>query len=224
MLDLLKNLNILYAEDDLELKESLNKTLTMLSNHVYLASTGIEAINIFQKETIHIVILDYVMPLMNGYEVAKELRKNDKHVPIIICSGYSDKEKLLNAIELNLIKYLEKPLSYDKLSQALIGAIKSLEDNNKLKIILNENIKYDYINKEILYIDGKTIQLTKQEVDFLELLLKKRNSLFTKDIVQDIVFGKNVESNTIRNMVYRLRKKLGEDIIVTVKDLGYLIK
>lgn len=224
MLDLLKNLNILYAEDDSELRDNLNKTLTMLSNRVFLARNGLEAIDIFQKETIHIIILDYVMPLMDGYEVAKELRKNDKHVPIIICSGYSDKEKLLNAIELNLIKYLEKPLSYDKLSQALTGAIKSLEDNNKLKVILNKNIKYDYINKEILDTNGRIFQLTKHEVDFLELLLKKRSSLFTKDVVQEVVFGKNVESNTIRNMVYRLRKKIGEDIIITVKDLGYLIK
>lgn len=224
MLDLLKNLNILYAEDDLEIRDSLYKTLSMLSNHVFLAKDGTEALTIFQKETVHIVILDYVMPLMNGYEVAKELRRENKHIPIIICSGYSDKEKLLNAIELNLIKYLEKPLSYDKLAQALTGAIKSLEYNNKLKVILSENIKYDYINKEILDTNGRIFQLTKHEVDFLELLLKKRSSLFTKDVVQDVVFGKNVESNTIRNMVYRLRKKIGEDIIVTVKDLGYLIK
>lgn len=223
MLDILKSLNILYAEDDLDLRDTISRSLSMMCNQVFLAKDGVEALEIYEKEVVHIVILDYVMPFMDGYEVSKEMRKKDKTLPIIISSGHSDKEKLLKAIELHLISYIEKPLSYEKLVKALKQAINSLEENNRLEVNLSENLFYNYINKTIKK-NGEFIQLSKQEVTFLELLLTKRNTLFLKQSVEDIVFGVAVDTNTIRNMVYRLRKKLDSDIIATVKDLGYILR
>jgi DNA-binding response OmpR family regulator len=219
----LSSLNILYAEDDIEIQNTIGKSLKLMCNNLYLAKDGLEALEIFHKQTVHIIIIDYVMPCLDGYGLSKEIRKTDKTIPIIISSGYSDKEKLLNAIELNLIKYIEKPLNYEKLSSALSLAIKSLEENNRLQTIINEELTYNYIDKIIIK-NNDIIQLTKQEISLLELLLSRRNSLFMKESVEDIVFGEPVEANTMRNLVYRLRKKLGSDIILTVKDLGYIIK
>ncbi|QOG11710.1 response regulator transcription factor [Arcobacter sp. FWKO B] len=222
-LDILKKLNILYAEDDITIREYVGKTLSMMCNDVFFAKNGVEAINIFNTEVVHIIILDYVMPLMDGYEVAKKIRKIDKAIPIIMLSGHTDKEKLLKAIELNLITYIEKPLSYDKVLLALNNAIESLEDNNRLEIILTDNIKYNFINK-IIVNKNNIIQLSKQESLFFELLIAKKNTLISKELIEDRVFFESVDTNTMRNMVYRLRKKIGEDIIVTVKDFGYLLK
>ncbi|MGM0518797.1 MAG: response regulator transcription factor [Campylobacterota bacterium] len=223
MLEILKTLNILYAEDDSILQNTIKDTFTILCNNTYYANDGLEALEYFDNERIDIIILDYVMPILDGYEVAKKIREKDRNIPIIMSSGYCDKEKLLKAIELNLITYIEKPLTYSKLITALENAVKSLEQNNRLEVSLEQNIKYDYVNKIILK-DDIPIQLSKQEVKFLELLLQRRNNLFSKEIVEQEVFGDYVEPNTMRNMVYRLRKKLDTDLIITIKDLGYLIK
>lgn len=99
----------------------------------------------------------------------------------------------------------------------------SLEENNLILLKLDENSYYSFITKSITKNNQKII-LTKNEVVFLELLLEKANQLVSKEVIENIVFKESVDENTLRNMVYRLRKKLDSEIIVTIKDLGYLIK
>jgi DNA-binding response OmpR family regulator len=220
---ILKNLNILYAEDDENIRASTQKTLELLFDNVYVAKDGAQALELFANEFIHIVLLDYVMPKKDGYQVAKEIRKTDKHLPIIISSGYSEKDKLLNAIELHLVKYLIKPVQYDQLSEVFEEAIEILSNNNMLITPISEGMRYDYVNKRLLVEENKVI-LTKQEIKFIELLLEKRGLIVSKSEVERTVFDDNVETNTLRNMVYRLRKKIGKNLVVTVKDSGYYIQ
>ena len=202
---------------------SITRILGMFFNKVFVANDGNEALEIYKNNKIDILMLDYVMPNLDGYQTAKIIRDLNKKIPIIILSAYTDKEKLLNAIELNLIKYLEKPVLYDNLIEVFKNVIKSLNDNNLLLVLLSNNCYYSFINKNLL-INNIEINLTKNEVLFLELLLDKPNQLVSKELVEEIVFKEAVDENTLRNMVYRLRKKLDEDIIVTIKDLGYLLK
>jgi DNA-binding response OmpR family regulator len=220
---ILKNLNILYAEDDENIRASTQKTLELLFDNVYVAKDGAQALELFSSEFIHIVLLDYVMPKKDGYQVAKEIRKHNKHLSIIISSGYSEKDKLLNAIELHLVKYLIKPVQYDQLSEVFEEAIEILSDNNMLITPISEGMRYDYVNKRLMVEENKVI-LTKQEIKFIELLLEKRGLIVSKSEVERTVFDDNVETNTLRNMVYRLRKKIGKNLVVTVKDSGYYIQ
>ncbi len=223
-LQILENLNILYAEDDPHIRENLVPTLSMIFGNVYAASDGTEALKIYHQKKIDVVLLDYVMPFMSGYDVAKEIRNNDKYIPIIISSAFTDKEKLLNAIELNLVKYLEKPIIYDDLKKVFLSTITSLQENNRLNVKLDDNLSYSYVTKIVTSVDGKEMQLTKNEIYFLELLLTKRTQLFTKAVIENEIFKEAIDENTMRNLVYRLRKKLGTEAIVTIKDLGYLMK
>ncbi|MGM0622733.1 MAG: response regulator transcription factor [Campylobacterota bacterium] len=220
ILPILKNLNILYAEDDKNIRQSTDKTLSLLFNHVYTACNGQEALEYFNNETIHIVLLDYVMPKLDGYKVAKAIRQKNKKIPIIISSGYSDKEKLLNAIELNLVKYIVKPLQYDQLSKTLQTSVNILKDNAMLSIPLSHGLSYDYVKKS-LYSEDLAIPLTKYEIRFLELLIENKEKILDKELLKEAVYGSSIEQNTLRNMVYRLRKKVGVEFIQTVKDLGY---
>lgn len=219
----LKNLNILYAEDDENIRQSTQKTLQLLFNNVYTACDGIKAVELFDNNHIHIALLDYVMPKKDGYLVAKHIRNQSKSLPIIISSGYTEQEKLLNAIELHLVKYLVKPVQYDQLSEVLEEAIEVLKTNDMLISTINEAIKYDHMNKKLIVQDS-TVILTKQETKFIELLIEKRGNIVSKEDVEGIVFENDVETNTLRNMVYRLRKKIGKDLVNTVKDSGYIIK
>lgn len=222
-LTILKSLTVLYAEDDLVIQDSISRILKMFFKDVVIANDGKEAIENYNNKKIDILILDYVMPNLNGYETAKIVRKKDKKIPILITSAYTDKEKLLNAIELNLIKYIEKPILYDDLIKVFENIIKYMEENNLLQIKLDENIYYSFVDKNIIK-NGEKITLTKNEVLFLELLLEKPNHLISKNIIENSVFKASVDENTLRNMVYRLRKKIDKDTIATIKDLGYIIK
>lgn len=218
-----KSLSILYAEDDLVIRESISRILNMFFKNVFVASDGNEALEFYQNNKIDVLMLDYVMPNLDGYQTAKIIREFNKKIPIIIASAYTDKEKLLNAIELNLIKYLEKPILYDDLVKVFNSVITHLEDNNLLFTKLTQDYYYFFTTKKIVTKE-KEIILTKNEILFLELLLNKPNQLIPKESIEENVFKESVDENTLRNLVYRLRKKMECDIIVTIKDLGYLIK
>lgn len=218
----LKSLNILYAEDDATMRINTTKTLELFCNRIFQAENGADALELFQNEAVNIVILDYVMPSIDGYNVAKEIRKRDKQIPIFITSSYTEKEKLMSMIGLNITGYLEKPVSFNALMQTLKKCVDILIDTDRLKGQLGQGVEYDYINKQVI-IDGKVKELTKHEYKFLELLLRHKLSVvYTQNIVDTLYFG-DVESNTLRNMVYRLRKKINKDIIVTIKEIGYMI-
>ncbi|MDD3055492.1 MAG: response regulator transcription factor [Aliarcobacter sp.] len=221
--NILKTLSILYAEDDLVIQESISRILKIFFKEVFVANDGNEALEIYQNNKINVLMLDYVMPNLDGYQTTKIIREINKKIPIILVSAYTDKDKLLNAIELNLIKYLEKPILHEDLINVFNSVISSLEENNLLQIKLDEDIFYSFITKKIIKMNEEIV-LTKNEILFLELLLNKANLLVSKELIENNVFEGPVDENTIRNMVYRLRKKLDSKIIVTVKDLGYLIK
>ena len=222
-INILKSLTILYAEDDLIIQESITRILKMFFKEVFIANNGNEALEIYQNNKPDILMLDYVMPYLDGYQTAKIIREVNKKIPIIIVSAYTDKDKLLYAIELNLIKYLEKPILHETLINVFDSVILFLEENNLLLIKLDENTSYSFITKSVIK-NNQEIILTKNEILFLELLLDKPNQLVTKELIETHVFKESVDENTLRNMVYRLRKKLDLEIIVTIKDLGYLIK
>lgn len=222
-LNILKSLSILYAEDDSVIQNSISRILKMFFKEVYIANDGNEALEIYQNNKIDVIMLDYVMPNLDGYQTVKLIREINKKIPIILISAYTDKEKLLNAIELNLIKYLEKPILHDDLINVFNSVISFLEENNLLFTKLDETSSYSFITKKIIKNDEEII-LTKNEVIFLELLLDKPNQLISKETIEDKVFKESVDENTLRNMVYRLRKKLDLEIIINIKDLGYLIK
>jgi DNA-binding response OmpR family regulator len=220
---ILKSLTVLYAEDDLIIQESISRILKMFFKEVYVANDGNEALSIYENNKIDVLILDYVMPNVDGYQIAKTIREINKKIPIIIVSAYTDKDKLLNAIELNLIKYIEKPILHENLMNVLNNVVEHLKENNLLFTKLDENSCYSFITKTIRK-NNQEIILTKNEVSFIELLLDKPNQLVSKEIIEEKVFKETVDENTLRNMIYRIRKKLDTDIIVTIKDLGYLIK
>jgi DNA-binding response OmpR family regulator len=222
-MEILKNLNVLYAEDDELMRENISKTLSLFVGKVYKAENGKEALELFRCENIHIVILDFVMPFMDGYTVASEIRKIDSDIPIIIISSFTEKEKLLSMMRLNLISYLEKPLQLNDLTISLKQSLERLEQKGKLNISLSKNIIYDY-NFKRLIINNKEVILTKHEYQFLEILINKSSMLVMIREIEDSIYDGYVLSNTLRNMVYRLRKKINEDLIITVKDIGYILK
>ncbi len=220
---ILKTLTILYAEDDAIVSKNIAEALAIFANKVISVKNGAEAIEMFQKNMCHIVFLDYVMPLIDGNNVAQMIRETDSSVPIFILSSHVNKEKLLSAIKIGITDYLEKPIGFDRLYSALMDAVQKIIDSGKLKVRLSDGIEYNYIEKS-LYTPTTCERLTKNEYQLLETLIERPLSLISKEEIEQKLFKGDVEPNTMRNLVYRLRKKIPADVIITIKDLGFMFR
>lgn len=111
----LKKLNILYVDDDEVLCSSTKNILSPLFNNVFIAENGEEAIKIFDNQKIHIVMMDVKMHNLSGIDVAKYMRDRDKNIPIFLVSSYTDVNELIEAIKLDLVDYIKKPFTFEKL-------------------------------------------------------------------------------------------------------------
>ena len=123
---------------------------------------------------------------------------------------------------MNLVDYLVKPLRLTKLKMALeeCGALISKDFLKKV----SNNIYYDYKNKTLLK-DGKSEHLTKSEALIFELLLSKKGNLTTYEEIDSLSYkGSFLSQSAIRNIIYRLRKKIGKDVINSIQDHGYILK
>ncbi|WP_323591204.1 response regulator transcription factor [Aliarcobacter butzleri] len=216
-----KNFSILFVEDDLEIQKNMSKILSLLCNKVYVVSNGLEAYEIFTNNVIHIIITDYEMPFINGYDLVLKIREISQNIPIIILSNYTDKEKLLKCIPLNLTSYLEKPIIYEKLLETLQLCKNQIENNATLYLTINDTLKYDFNTKSLIQ-DGNYIKLTTLEIQIFEYLLNKKNQLVYNDELLSVIFENDYYGN-IKNIIYRLRKKVSKDVIVNYKNLGYML-
>lgn len=216
-----KNFSILFVEDDLEIQKNMSKILSLLCNRVYVASNGLEAYEIFTNNVIHIIITDYEMPFINGYDLVLKIREISQNIPIIILSNYTDKEKLLKCIPLNLTSYLEKPIIYEKLLETLQLCKNQIENNATLYLTINDTLKYDFNTKSLIQ-NGNYIKLTTLEIQIFEYLLNKKNQLVYNDELLSVIFENDYYGN-IKNIIYRLRKKVSKNVIVNYKNLGYML-
>ena len=181
---LLKNLTLLLVEDDEELKESIKETLALFFKNVFVAQNGLEALDIYSQNSIDLIITDYVMPIMNGYELCKNIREKNRKIPLVIMSNYSDKEKLLKSISLELTDYVIKPIEYKQLLETLVKMVEKLERENLLSFTINNDKKYDFFKKEIYDEKENTyIKLTKSEIIILELLINNSTFAHKKSLI-----------------------------------------
>ncbi|MEM5558350.1 response regulator [Aliarcobacter cryaerophilus] len=217
----LKNFNILFVEDDLEIQINMNKILNIIFNKVFIANDGLEALKIFDENIIHLILTDYEMPNIDGYEFSKQIRKNSPKIPIVILSNYTDKDKLLNCIPLNLTAYLEKPILYEKLIDVLKLCKEQIEEFSVFKYKIDEDIIYDFKTKKL-----NGLSLTSLEVIVFEYLLDKKNQIISKEKLLLLLNKEDFYDDiSLKNIIYRLKKKLmSKDLIINQKNLGYMLK
>ncbi len=221
---ILKELVLLLVEDDEKLLKNLKMTLSLFFKDIKTANNGSSALEIYKKSEIDVVITDYVMPIMSGYDLCAAIREINKKVPILIMSNFTDQEKLLNAIPLNLSDYLVKPIEYTVLIQSLLKIIQNMEENNLLNENITNTIKYNVLTK-VLINNDEIITLTKSEIKILELFIKNKNKLVNTHTISLCINENDYKSTqAIKNIIHRLRKKLTKDSILNIQGLGYILK
>ncbi|MCV6608478.1 MAG: response regulator [Campylobacterales bacterium] len=221
-LDLLKQLTVLYVDDDLEARQRLEKILNYYFKKVYIAKSAKEALEIYKTGRINILLVDYDMPVTNGYEFLLEIRKEDSLIPAAIISSYDDKEKLFNAMKLELVDYLVKPYDTDELKKLFRMCLDWMERKGLLEVALGEDVTYSFVTKKIKV--GKIEKsLTPSELKIFEHLLRNEGRVVYYDELISLIGEESTQRSLISQMS-KLKKKLYVDIIVNLKDLGYKIE
>ncbi|HIC3264555.1 TPA: butyrate response regulator transcription factor BumR [Campylobacter jejuni] len=218
-----KELIILVVEDEIKTRESLINVLSERFSKVIGAQNGDEGLKKFKKFKPDLVITDIAMPpIMDGLDMAREIKEISDDVPIVVLSAYSEKERLLRSIDIGIDKYLIKPVDIEELFKVLDYLIgEKIEANMLVKI--SEEYQFNKTKRTLIY-NGEEIVLTKKELAFISLLLKQPGALVLhEDIKKNVWIGEHVSDTAVRTFIKRVRDKVGEDFIKNVPSLGYKI-
>ncbi len=223
----LKNIRILFADDEPDIRELMNSILGDMVKELYIAKDGNEAYQIYKSKKPDIILLDINMPNYDGIEVARKIRQTDHSTRIIMITAYSDTDNLLDATELKLTKYIIKPLTTDNLFDALQLAIQEIvnfKTTNKKIIHLSDNFLWKE-DTQTLFQGLQEINLTPKERKILNILFSNPNSTITYDTLLMEVW-ENFESysiDTLKTMMKNIRKKLPKDTITNIYATGYKV-
>jgi DNA-binding response OmpR family regulator len=225
----LKHYSILIVEDDESALISLANILKRYFKNVLVATNGYEASDCIFSQKIDIILTDVRMPYQDGVDFIKHLRESNIDTPVIFMSAYSDSETLLQAIPLKITDYLIKPIQINQ----VLGLCQKIFQEKIDKVEKGRIEKYLYelkngitidLGDKTVYENGEMILLTKKEFELLSLFLKNRSSILTKTQIEYALWnGEMVSESSVKTLVKKLREKIGEDSIVTVKNLGYKI-
>ena len=219
---ILQNKSILFAEDDTVMREQTSEILEMMFQKVYTAKDGVEAYEIYEDYKPDIIITDIKMPKKDGLKLIKQIRKHDYTTPIILLTSFNDYTMLINAANLSVDGYLIKPIQLEQLTLTLCTSIQRIQKDLGL-MKLREDLFYNIGTKEIFY-KGMLVTLGAKEHELLELLIQRRHLVVSKEEIAEQLWPLDpICDSAIKNLILRLRKKLGDDLIVSVRGIGYRI-
>lgn len=225
-MNLLKSSSILYAEDEGIIRLDVVHQLNKYFKTVIVAQDGEEALALYEKHQPDVLMLDINIPKIDGLLVAKKIREHNTIIPIIMLTAYTETKLLLDAIDLQLTKYIVKPLTRTHLYETMLKIEKILKEKHASSIILFKNYSWDKV-KTILYKDEKVVILTHREQCLLALLIENhQKSISIEEIMARVWKDKYIEEisiNVIKKLVSTLRKKLPNNALKSVYGSGYIL-
>ncbi|HIP29897.1 MAG TPA: response regulator transcription factor [Sulfurospirillum arcachonense] len=218
----LDSLTVLFVEDEKELRNALEGAIGDEFAKFVVARDGDDGLKKFKKYKPDIVITDILMPIRDGLEMAKDIKHISRETPIIVLSAFSEKERLLKAIDVGIDKYLIKPIDPDELMLTINYIADELLSLDKV-VELGSGYQFDK-NRKVLVQDGKTITLTKKELLFISILVRNLGVFVLHEEIKKYVWtNKNVTDAAIRTFIKRVREKTGKEFIKNIPGLGYKI-
>jgi DNA-binding response OmpR family regulator len=229
----MKTLSVLLVEDFKPLRLEMGEVLESICKTVSIAEEGQKALFLYEQalqegHTFDLVISDIQMPVMDGIQLSKKIREQNENQAIIILSAHSDSEYLVDLINIGISKFLTKPINHDDLCDILYSEGKKL-NRQKTKIAVdspNIILAPGYVwnmKTMVLTHNDLVIDLTKHELLLLQYFLHKKDYICSNmDIMEDF-YNQNIEisEKNIRNLIFKLRKKIPKECIVSVYGLGY---
>ena len=219
---LLKNKTVLYVEDDKNLQKNIKEIFGNFFDTLFVASDGDEAYDIYleNQNKIDIIITDINMPNTDGITLCKYIRENDKLLPIVIVSAYTDTDYLLDSIELNIITYVTKPLTSKKVLALLDKFLEYFELDSSM--VIGDTLQFDY-NSGTIIIENNKVELTQKETKFFKLLFE--NSIVTYDMMYQYLwdYEKMPTQDAVKSFIRKLQKKLPNGLCKNKKGMGYYL-
>ncbi|MGE7094140.1 response regulator transcription factor [Lysinibacillus sp. NPDC048646] len=217
------NYHILVVEDDQEIQELITQFLMTQNYTIEVASDGLEGMKRFNTQSFDLILLDVMMPNLNGFEVAKMIR-NQSNVPIIMLTALEEEQDQMQGFDVGIDDYITKPFSFHVLIRRVEAVLRrSCHQNTGNQLNFNE-ILVDCDAYKV-YVNGIDIPLTTKEFEILQLLLQNKQKVLTREIIVEKVWGYDYSGETrmIDTHIKNIRKKLDVPCIKTVKGIGYKI-
>ena len=218
------NTSILVMEDDVNIQELIVEFLKSEGYDVDYASDGLEGIQLFKKKEYDLVLLDIMMPNLDGYSVCKMIRQTS-NVPIIFLTALNEESNQLKGFELECDDYITKPFSFNLLIQRVKAVLRRGRINISSDLLIFEKLKLD-LNTYSVQIDDQNIELTLKEFNILKMLIEKYPQVVTRENLLDSIWGYDYYGDTriVDAHIKNLRRKIILPYIKTVKGIGYTLE
>lgn len=214
---------IMVADDDTNICELLRLYLEKEGYTVTLAHDGESAVEQFFADTPDLLLLDIMMPRLDGYSVCEMIR-NESSTPVILLTALDDEDNQMKGFNLLADDYITKPFSMPLVLKRMEAVLRRARSGEKSSVLVYQNVQLDTENYKV-FVEGKEVALTVREFDILRLLMENQGRVFTREQLLDIIWNYDYlgDDKIINTHIKNIRKKLGVDCIETIRGVGYRI-
>ena len=220
---ILEDLTVLYAEDEDAIRQTVCDVLELYVDKVITASNGQETLELYEQYKPSVLLLDICMPKKDGLNVLKTIREKDIKTPVIIMTAHTEKEYLMNAVELYITKYLVKPFDKEALISALNSCLELISKKCFDSFDLGDNIFYLPASQAIKKED-ELIPLNNKERKLLNLFIKNPNKILTYEQIEYHIWDDYVSKDALKSLIKDLRKKSSKNCIKNISKIGYKLE
>lgn len=216
--------SILIIEDEKSIQNILRAFLEDAGYSITLADDGMEGIAAFHKDKFDLVLLDIMMPKLDGYTVCEMIRK-EGDTPVILLTALDDEDSQMKGFDLLADDYITKPFSMPLVLRRIKAVLRRTQDKDENSFILTwGEIQLDTENFKV-YVSGREIVLTAREFEILRLFMENKGRVFTREQLLDLIWNYDYvgDDRIINTHIKNLRRKLGVDCIETIRGVGYRI-
>ncbi|PFY84288.1 response regulator transcription factor [Bacillus toyonensis] len=219
----MKNYHILVVEDDQEIQELIKQFLMTQQYKVIVASDGLEGMKQFNKQSFDLILLDVMMPNLNGFEVAKMIR-SQSNIPIIMLTALEEEQDQMKGFDLGIDDYITKPFSFHVLMRRVEAVLRRSNNQSTDNHFVFRELHVDSDAYKV-YVNRVDVPLTTKEFEILQLLLQNEKKVLTRENIVEKIWGYEYAGDTrmIDTHMKNIRKKLDIPYIKTVKGIGYKI-
>jgi two-component system, OmpR family, response regulator VanR len=220
------NYKILVVEDDNQIQELIVEFLSSQDYIVDTANDGVEGYEKFKSGEYDLVILDVMMPKLDGHSLCKMIRNIDKEVSVIFLTALGDEENEIKGFDLKADDYISKPFSFN----ILIKRVEAILRRNNKGMSEEEVLKFEGLKLELQtfksYVDEEEIELTLKEFNILKLMISSYPTVVSREKLIEKIWGYDYFGDTrvIDAHMKNIRKKIKKDYIKTIKGVGYVLE
>lgn len=226
MLERGDNLKILVVDDEVNIRNVIKEYAKFEGYEVEEAGNGMQAVEICKEKDFDIIIMDVMMPKLDGFSAIKEIRKT-KNIPVLMLSARGEEYDKLFGFEIGIDDYVVKPFSPKEVMARVAAITSRVKNNSKTKKedkYVFEGLEIDMLGR-VVVVDGEKKELTPKEYDLLVYLIKNKNIALSREKILNEVWGYDFfgEDRTVDTHVKMLRNSIGKyrDKITTIRGMGY---